>query len=134
MNAVSPAFAPPPSSHGNEIMRRGRGKVEDPLARVMSLGDRAVRIGAAIGLGVALLTHTAASASAMASLYQMRKFVESARAQLHEYYWATYDVEAAPRKVEKPPEPIPEPEPPPPPEPKAVAPKVEQDPYETVKE
>lgn len=106
---------------------------EDPLERVMALGDRAVRVGMIVGLVLALVGHTAASAKAWTTLFDMQRVVERTRSSLHEYFWAIYDVDTAPKKVETKDEPPPPPPPEPvaPPEMKAPAPKLNQDPYET---
>jgi protein TonB len=108
----------------------------DPLAAVLVLGDRAARVGAAIGIFLAVLTHGAGATRAMMSLREMFEAVTEMRAGLHEYLWTMYDVDLTPpekAKEEKPPEPekAPEPDPEPIPQPKAVAPAPkEEDPYE----
>ncbi|WP_437878957.1 energy transducer TonB [Sorangium sp. So ce513] len=122
----------------------GDRRVLDPLAAVLTLGDRASRVGAFLGVTLALTTHSAASARAIVSgsLRDMRQAVEEMRAGIHDYLWAVYEVDVTPPKVEEPkppepqPEPEPEPEPEPPPVPKAPPPQAntpppkEDDPYD----
>lgn len=110
----------------------GRKPQQDPLGPVLQLGDRAARVGALIGLFLALSTHGYASARAMMALFDMRRAVVGMRQDLHDFFWTEYEVDVPkeqPKAEEKPPEPEPEP-PPPPPAPKEAAPKEpEEDPY-----
>jgi protein TonB len=115
--------------------KKDRRDENDPLAAVIALGDRAARVGLAIGISLAVLTHGAGATRAMMSLHEMTAVAAEMRAGIHDFLWTMYDVELpAPEKVkeEKPPEPekAPEPEPEPAPAPKAVAPPKEEDPYE----
>lgn len=108
----------------------------DPLARVISLGDKAARTGAIIGLVLALLTHGYASARAMMALFDMGRAIREIRAGLHDYFWTEYDIDLTPKEKEvdkpkpeeKPPEPEPEAPPPPAPVPKAAAKEEPQEP------
>jgi protein TonB len=108
----------------------------DPLAAVLALGNRAVPVGAVLGILFALLTHGAGAARAMMSLHEMYLEVQTMRAGLHDYFWTMYDVDLTPpeKPAEKPPEPdppAPEPEPVAIPAPKLNAePPKEEDPYE----
>jgi protein TonB len=99
---------------------------DDPLAAVLGLGERAARVGAVIGLGLALTTHGALSGKAIASaaLRDTRLLVQEMRAQIHDYLWATYEVELPkpPPEAEKPKEPEPPPTPEPEPAPKIPVP------------
>lgn len=113
----------------------GQGRDRDPLARVISLGDRAARTGAIIGLFLALSTHGYASARAMLALFDMQHAVGEIRHGLHEFFWTEYDIDLTPKDQDKPKEEEkpPEPEPQAPPEPVPQAPKEkapEKDPYE----
>jgi protein TonB len=96
-----------------------------------------VKIGTAIGLVLAVITHGYASARAMLALYEMQKGVDEMRASIHDFLWSEYDVDlkpeqkAEPPKEEPPPPPPPEPEPDPSPAPKLDKPK--DDPYEDQK-
>ena len=103
----------------------------DPLAAVMSLGDRAGRVGMVIGLVVALLTHGGASAKALTSLGEMRDAARFMQASLHDYFWSKYDIDLDRPKPEpkNEPPPPPEPEPEPAPAPKQ-APPPPKDPYD----
>ncbi|WP_437683788.1 energy transducer TonB [Sorangium sp. So ce131] len=114
------ALAGPTEGHGG-----GRRRAADPLASVLTLGDRAARVGAAIGIALALTSHGAASAKALASaaLHDMREMAEEMRRGIHDHLWAMYEVDLTPPKAEPPPkEPEPEPEPEPQPAPKLAAP------------
>lgn len=108
----------------------------DPLARVVSLGDRAARTGTIIGLLLALSSHGYASARAMMALFDMQHAVGEIRQGLHEYFWTEYDIDLTPKDQEKPkpeekpPEPEPEAPPEPVPAPKEKAPAKEEDPYD----
>jgi periplasmic protein TonB len=114
LDAPSPALLEPKD-------RSPARRDDDPFAAVMTLGDRAIRTGAAIGVVVALLSHSAAPARAMVSLYDLLKVTQQHRAVLHEYFWATYDIDTSKPEVKK--EKEPEPPPPPPPEPEPDEPK-----------
>ncbi|WP_437825207.1 energy transducer TonB [Sorangium sp. So ce1153] len=131
---------PPPSLAAPAAGRAGdRRRAADPLAAVLTLGDRASRVGAFLGVTLALTSHSAASARAIVSgsLHDMRQMVEEMRVGIHDYLWAMYEVDVTPPKVEepKPPEPeppAPEPEPVPKvaPPPQANTPPPKDDPYE----
>jgi protein TonB len=112
-----------------------------PLAAVMHLGERATRVGAVVGLVLGLATHGTASMRAVTSLGDMRRAVGAMRESLHEFLWASYEVDIArpPSRADspKPPEPeppAPEPEPAPkaPPPPAAKAEKApKEEPYDS---
>lgn len=111
----------------------------DPLAAVLVLGDRATRVGAVIGIFLALTSHGAASAKAIASasLHDMRMIVEQMRFEVHDYLWSVYDVDLTPPKPQEAPKPeeppkVAEPEPAPKPvaPPPTNAPPPKADPYE----
>ncbi|WP_437283178.1 energy transducer TonB [Sorangium sp. So ce375] len=110
--------APPASPPRGRAGERRRGA--DPLAAVLALGDRASRMGAFLGVTLAVTSHGAASARAIVSgsLRDMRHVVEEMRVGIHDYLWAIYEVDVPPPKVEQPKPP--EPEPPPAPEPEPV--------------
>lgn len=99
---------------------------------VLHLGDRAMRVGMAIGLIVALLFHGYASGRALTALFDMAHWSRDTRVAIREYLWAVYEVDDAPKPEQPKEEPPPEPEPPPPePEPApAVAPPPPDDPYQ----
>ncbi len=102
----------------------------DPLARVMTLGDRAMNVGLVIGFTIALGAHVFASARVFTSLSAMLAATRDGRARIHEFLWATYDIEVAKKADEKPPEAVPEPEPEPEPKAPAPAPVKAADPYD----
>jgi len=83
------------------------------LARVLDMGEGDVRVGAAIGGGIALLLHGYMIVRLVTALVAMQGFVQQARNEAHEFFWATYDLETAkkPDAPEKKQEPLPEPEP-----------------------
>ncbi|WP_437594593.1 energy transducer TonB [Sorangium sp. So ce1000] len=102
----------------------GRRRGAEPLAAVLALGDRASRVGAFLGVTLAVTSHGAASARAIVSgsLRDMRHVVAEMRLGIHDYLWAIYEVDVPPPPKAEEPKP-PEPEPPPAPEP-APVPKV----------
>ncbi|WP_437948886.1 energy transducer TonB [Sorangium sp. So ce296] len=133
----------PPNAVGAPAAGRpgDRRRAADPLAAVLGLGDRASRVGAFLGVTLALTSHSAASARAIVSgsLHDMRQMVEEMRVGIHDYLWAIYEVDVTPPKAEEPkppepPPPEPEPEPQPvvkaPPPPQANTPPPKDDPYE----
>lgn len=133
---------PTPSEHlsaGSTPMELSSGQAgmafTAPLfGSVLDLGDRAMRVGTAFGLLVALLFHGYASARAVTALFDMAHWARDTRAEIREYLWAVYEVDDAPKpeqpKEEPPPEPEPEP-PPPEPEPQpTLAPPPPEDPYQ----
>lgn len=99
-------------------------RTPDIYAGVWGMGDRAVSVGAAIGLSFALIFHGMAVARAVMSLSDMLSWLHGSRREIATFYYQTYEVDL--REVEKPeekkPDPPPEPEPEPEPEP---APKLE---------
>lgn len=132
------ALATPGESDAAEPRRK------DPLAAVLALGNRASRVGAVFGLSLAVTTHGAASAQAVASasLREMRQMVAEMRAGIHDFLWASYEVDLTPPKAEEkppePPPPEPEPEPEPEPQPQQAPPPTntpppppQDDPYDT---
>jgi len=135
-----PPVRPPTDARAGGVAARApRDERErDPLAAVLGLGSRAARVGATIGLGIALISHGALSGQAVASgmLREIRLLTRQMRGDIHDYLWATYEVDLTPEKKPddppKPPEPEPEPEPAP--APKVVAPAdtppPQDDPYE----
>jgi protein TonB len=104
----------------------------DPLARVMTLGDRAVRVGLTIGIVLALGAHLTAAVRALSSLDAMLAVTREGRAKIHDFFWTTYDIDLSKTELPKPdePPPPPEPEPEPEPAPKAPTPTAKADPYE----
>lgn len=113
----------------------------------MHFGSRATRVGLIVGFSLATLSHAAFAGRALTAPVDMRMWAEQAREQIHEFLWATYDIEvvkpppepepeepeevepeeAEPEEVEPEPAPLPEAppdEPPPPPPPAAEAGKV----------
>src|SRR5262249_45114083 len=84
VDARSVAF----SAH--RLPRRDR---KDPWEAVLSLGDRAVKIGLVIGLFLALGTHGSAAVRALTGLYDMEKAVGAMRASIHEFLWTEYDID-----------------------------------------
>jgi protein TonB len=103
---------------------------------VLGLGGGA-HLGGVIALAVALGTHGAVSARALTSLYPMQHAVERMRDGIHDFFWATYDIELPkpPPKPDEPPpppppEPVPEPKAEPMPAPKDNTPPPKDDPYD----
>ncbi len=84
---------------------------DDPLRPVTELGRRASWVGWIIGALIALSTHGVVSVQAVSSLVEMQRQVQAMREALHEYFWATYDVEVRQEPEPEQPEPEPEPEP-----------------------
>lgn len=82
---------------------RDRG---DPLEAVLHFGAKAAKRGLIVGLLVGLISHGWFGGKALASPVDVRDWAVSAREDVHQFLWSTYDVE-----VVKPP-PAPEPEPP----------------------
>lgn len=106
--ALASAPAPAPASRTDR---------DDPFRSVFSLGDRAMKIGWAIGLILAVSTHGFASARAMLALYDMQRGVDAMRLSIHEFLWTEYDIDLKPEEKKAEPEQKKEEEPPPPPEP-----------------
>jgi protein TonB len=89
----------------------------DPLAPILSLGDREVRVGLIGGIIGALFLHTAVGVQAASTLGDVHAFAVLVRALVIERTQAQVDVD-----VSEPPPPPPEPEPIPEPEPEPKAP------------
>ena len=95
----------------------------DPLAPILALGDREVRIGLIVGILGALLLHAGVAAKAASTLGDVRAFAVLVQAEVRERLFAQVDVDL--NEPPPPPEPEPEPEPEvptPPPTAAAVAP------------
>ena len=92
----------------------------DPLAPILSLGNREVRVGLTLGIIGALLLHTGVAIQAAATLGDVHAFAVLVRADVRERLQAQVDVDLSeppppPPPPEAPPEPEPEPRAPPPP-------------------
>jgi len=98
----------------------------DPLAPILSLGNREVRVGLIMGIIGALFLHTAVGVQAASTLGDVHAFAVLVRAAVQERLQAEVDIDLTPPPPPPPPpEAIPEPEPetkPPPPPPPAAAP------------
>jgi protein TonB len=91
----------------------------DPLAQIVELGKREVRVGAILGLIGALVLHGAAAGQAAANLYEMESFAHAVARYVGNNLRLQIDIDAEP----PPPPPPPPPEPPPAePEPQHAAP------------
>jgi protein TonB len=86
----------------------------DPLEPVLGLGERAVRVGAILGVIGALLVHGAVGFKAASTLGEVHAFAVLVRAQIRERLHSQIDIDV----TEPPPPPPPEPEAPP--EPTAI--------------
>jgi protein TonB len=96
----------------------------DPLAPILSLGNREVRVGLILGVIGALFLHTAVGIQAASTLGDVHAFAVLVRAEIRDRLQAQVDIDLSePPPPPPPPEPAPEPEPqPPPPPPQAAAP------------
>jgi len=95
----------------------------DPLARVLSLGDREVRMGLVLGIIGALLLHAGVAAKAASTLGDVHAFAVLVQAEVRERLSQQIDVDLSEPPPPPAPEPEPEPEAPTPPPPvAAVAP------------
>lgn len=126
------------SVRGVDVVGASVRPADDPWRGVLSLGDRAVKIGWVVGLLLGVLTHGYASANAMLALYDMQRSLYGIRASIHEFLWTEYDIDLKPDEKKVEPEDKKEEPPPPEPEPDPVpvqAPKAEEnkDPYEEPK-
>lgn len=72
----------------------------DPFAAVLGFGSNAVRTGLVVGFAIATLSHGAFGGRALLSPYQMRHWAEAARGEIHDYLWATYDVDMVKAKTD----------------------------------
>lgn len=101
------------------------GTSADPLAPILSLGNREVRVGLVLGIIGALFLHTAVGVQAASTLGDVHAFAVLVRAAVQDRLLAEVDIDLnEPPPPPPPPEPIPEPEPEPktPPPPAAAAP------------
>lgn len=102
------------AGHGGQ-----RADANEPWGPVLTLGNRAAKIGTIVGLFLAVSTHGVASVRALSALYDMQKGVDAMRASIHEFLWTEYDIDlkpaeekkAEPEKKDEPPPPEPDPEP-----------------------
>jgi len=86
----------------------------DPLAPILSLGKREVRVGLILGVLGALLLHGAVGAKAAATLGDVHAFAVLVRAEVRDRLQSQIDVDLSEPPPPPPPTPEPEPEPPPP--------------------
>ncbi len=98
----------------------------DPLAPILALGRRQVRVGLLIGIAGALFVHGAAAGRGLSTLVHLSRFAAIVDAGVAERMAATYNVDVTPPPEAEVPE-TPEPEPEPEPE-KVVQPKEEPPP------
>jgi periplasmic protein TonB len=108
-----PPDAPAPLGVSRPAPRRKAVARRDPLAAVLALGRREVRIGMAIGLAGALFVHGAGAGTAARQLPAMEAFARDIRTFVLDSLFSQYDID-----VIKPP-------PPPPPAPDKPAPEEE---------
>ena len=92
----------------------------DPLAPILSLGDREVRMGLVVGIIGALLLHAAVGAQAASTLGDVHAFAVLVQAGVRERLSQQIDVDLS-EPPPPPPEPEPEPEAPTPPPPPVAA-------------
>ena len=95
----------------------------DPLAPILALGQREVRVGLLLGLVGALLLHGLVGLKAASTLGEVHAFAVLVRAQVRERLTSQIDVDVSEPPPPPPaPAPAPEPEAPPPPTPTPIAP------------
>lgn len=87
-----------------------RGLATDPLAPVLALGKREVRVGFIVGLIGALLLHAAVGAQAASTLGEVHAFAVLVRADIRDRLRSQIDVDLS-EPPPPPPPPAPEPEP-----------------------
>jgi protein TonB len=97
------------------VQNSAQGLSFDPLAPVLGLGERAVKVGVVLGILGALLVHGAVAVKAATTLGEVHAFAVLVQAQIHERLHAQIDID-----VSEPPPPPPAPEPEAPPEPKEI--------------
>jgi periplasmic protein TonB len=93
----------------------------DPLAPILALGKRAIRVGLVLGIIGALLLHAAVGVKAASTLGDVHAFAVLVRAGIRERLQAQIDVDLSEPPPPPPPTPEPEPEPEPPHPQRAVA-------------
>lgn len=103
-------------SNANSADARVGGTFPDPLDAVLSLGSKAARTGALLGVAAALALHGAGAVHAAVAPFELQLWADGARATLRATLATTYDLE-----VDKPP-------PPPPPEPPKEEPEPPKEP------
>jgi protein TonB len=95
----------------------------DPLAPILSLGNREVRVGLILGVLGALFLHTLVGVQAASTLGDIHAFAVLVQAEVRDRLQAQVDVDVSEPPPPPPPAPEPEPEPPaPPPPPQHAAP------------
>jgi len=96
----------------------------DPLAPILSLGDRVMRAGLIMGVLGSLFLHLAVAIQAASTLGDVHAFAVLVRAEVRDRLQAQVDIDLTEPTPPPPPEPAPEPEPEPqaPPPPHAAAP------------
>lgn len=114
---------------------RGPRDPGDPVAAILGPRESSRVDWFYVGVAAALFLHAGMLGSAASSFYlhEIRSLMQQARSDLHEFFWAQYDVDLTPKdKPKEPPkEEAPKEPEPPPPAPKAQAPKPkEDDPYD----
>ena len=82
----------------------------DPLAPILSLGDREVRVGLIMGVIGALFLHTMVGVQAASTLGDVHAFAVLVRAEVRDRLHAQIDIDPEPPPP-PPPEPVAEPEP-----------------------
>jgi protein TonB len=103
-----------------------------PMQAVLELGKSSRRVGIALGVLVASVSHGVVSAKAITSLVDLFDAQQFIQAETRDFFDQMYEVEQPEAKKEEPPPPPPPPPPEPEPTPvaKEVAPAKELDPYQ----
>ena len=121
---MSASFRTSSSADKPPSQRRPQGELVDPLAPILALGRRNLRIGAIVGVAGTLTVHGAPAADAATSFGDMRDFANRVLTTVQDRLKGEIDVDAE-KPPPPPPPPPPEPEPPPqkeaPPPPRAAA-------------
>ncbi len=99
--------SPPSATHGGRASTPERRTRRDPLAPIMALGRREMRIGIAIGVLGALLVHGVLAAKGLSALLDLQDFATLVQEDVAERLRTTIDIDV---------------QPPPPPKPEPVAP------------
>ena len=96
MTAITPSFSQNTAAATPVSVARSG----DILGAVMVMGKDDARIGSAIGIGFASLLHGYVVVRVLLALIAMASWVREARNEMHSFFWATQQVEAA-KEAEK---------------------------------
>lgn len=77
------------------------GPTREIMGQVLAMGRHGVRVGVVIGILFASATHGYAVGRIATALTDMEEWIHDSRKEMHEFFWASYDIEDTKKEEEK---------------------------------